>query len=204
MKNSLGAADGRAVRRQQNAASLYDAAIRLAQKKGYEAITASDICREAGVGRATFFRIYGSKAGLMREFNRRLALNVEERLAGSGESPIEKLLIVADEIALAWEQSGAVLAPLVADYLGSSLVSTLHAIQQELFDQVVTIVSQGVDAGELRADLPIRRMASMMLIQITFVMAEEGLSGKRDLRSIAKTLPDFFMHGAIATNKHNR
>lgn len=32
-----------------------------------------DICVRAQVGRATFFRCYGSKAGLLAEFNRRLA-----------------------------------------------------------------------------------------------------------------------------------
>ena len=32
-----------------------------------------DICVRAQVGRATFFRFYGTKAGLLAEFNRRLA-----------------------------------------------------------------------------------------------------------------------------------
>ncbi|MGD1110129.1 MAG: helix-turn-helix domain-containing protein, partial [Mycobacterium sp.] len=50
--------DGRSRRRQRNAAQLYDAASDLLASRTFDELTVEDICAHAGIGRATFFRIF--------------------------------------------------------------------------------------------------------------------------------------------------
>ena len=52
---------------------IYNAALDLLAEQPYDKVSVDDICARAQVGRATFFRFYGTKAGLLAEFNRRLA-----------------------------------------------------------------------------------------------------------------------------------
>lgn len=187
--------DGRAMRRRDNAKRLFDAAMRLAQKSGYQSVTATDICAEAGVGRATFFRIYKSKAGLLREFNRRLALELEERLKDSEGDTAEKLSIFADEIALAWQRVGSVLAAMVDDYKRSTGDDVSHRVHQELFDLVVIIVAEGIATDELRDSMPVERLASLIFYQINIAVAEASLAGEADLQSLAKEALKFILIG---------
>ena len=52
---------------------IYEAAMRLFAESGFAAVTIADICREADVGRGTFFLHFPSKAALLYEFNQRVA-----------------------------------------------------------------------------------------------------------------------------------
>lgn len=188
--------DGRTVRRQENAKRLFDATMRLAQRSGYQSITATDICNEAGVGRATFFRIYKTKAGLLREFNRRLAVEIEESVGSGQGTAITKLFIVADKIALAWQRGGAVLAAMVTDYIRSSDQGASHWVHQEIYDLVVIIVTQGIEAKELRRSMPAEQLASLILHQINIAISEAGLSGQTNLQPLAKDVLEYFLNGA--------
>lgn len=199
----IDATDGRAVRRRDNAKRLFDAAMRLAQQKGYQSVTADDICREAGVGRATFFRIYKSKAGLLREFNRRLASEIEALVEQSDGSAIEKLSIVADEIAKAWQRGGAVLAAMVTDYISSSAQGASHWVHQEIYNLVVSIVSEGIKKGELRDSLKAEQLASLMLHQVNIAIVDaaaisgEGKTEEANLQALAEKVLEYFFNGAI-------
>ena len=74
--NSDGAAPIKAGRRerrkQQTRDDLYEAALELFAERRYDEVSVEDICERAEVGRATFFRFYGNKAGLLIEHNRRI------------------------------------------------------------------------------------------------------------------------------------
>src|SRR5262245_28240913 len=66
-------------------ATLRQALSSLILKKGYEAITITDICAEANVGRSTFYAHFSSKDDLKR----------------SGLEPLRKLLVDTQKAALA-------------------------------------------------------------------------------------------------------
>ena len=187
--------DGRSVRRRDNAERLFDAAMQLAQQHGYQSITADEICQKAGVGRATFFRIYKTKSGLLREFNRRLAAVIEQRVEQSQGDAIAKLLTVADEIAQAWQRGGAVLAAMVSDFIGSPSPGSFHWVHQEIFDLVVGIVVQGRAAGQLRTSLQSEQLASLILHQINIAIAEAGMSGEKNLQPLARSVLEHLLNG---------
>lgn len=189
-------ADGRVARRLDNAERLFDAAMRLTQRSGYSAITADDICREAGVGRATFFRIYKSKAGLLREFNRRLGLQVEDRVRQSELGSIDKLYLVANEIAISWERSGAFFGAVVSEYVNAPVEGISHSIHQEIYDLLIDIVAEGMKGGALRASFTPNQLASLLLYQIGSSLTEAGLAGEKEFQSLAKKVVEYFLNGA--------
>ena len=85
---------------------LYDAALQLFAERRYEDVTVDEICDRAEVGRATFFRFFGSKAGLLVEFNHRLAGRIGGRLSDApDDKPTAELWMVQEEIAAAWGSS---------------------------------------------------------------------------------------------------
>ena len=97
--------DGRRQRRADSRERLYDAALGLLEYNRFGDLSITEICEEAGVGRATFFRIYGSKAGLLLEFNRRLALRAKTRLDRENPPTTRtRLSVIGEEIANAWSE----------------------------------------------------------------------------------------------------
>lgn len=137
--------------KQRNRDRLYDAALELFAGRGYDAVSVDDICQRAGVGRATFFRLHGTKAGLLGEFNRRLAERA--RLAVAREEPADAggaLRVVARTMCATWAESGAPLRDLAREYLQTvSVEAGTRDGQPDLRALVTEIVVQGQRRGEL-------------------------------------------------------
>jgi AcrR family transcriptional regulator len=166
------AVDGRALRRQRNAERLYDAADELLATRSYEELTIEEICQRAKVGRATFFRIYDTKAGLLREFNRRLAADAAERIRAAGSADIRtELGHVRDAIVDAWRHAGPGQLGMAREFARSMPTADLHAAHPELLALVVERISIAVDAGELPAAVPADLAASLALIHMTAPVA---------------------------------
>ncbi|VEG53319.1 TetR family transcriptional regulator [Mycolicibacterium aurum] len=88
----------------RNRALLLDAARRLVDERGAEAVTTDDIAAAAGVGKGTLFRRFGSRAGLMivlldeDEKTQQQAFLFGPPPLGPGAPPLERL------IAYGWER----------------------------------------------------------------------------------------------------
>src|SRR6187401_551044 len=88
----------------RNRALLLDAARRLVDEHGAEAVTTDDIAAAAGVGKGTLFRRFGSRAGLMivlldqDEKAQQQAFLFGPPPLGPGAPPLERLL------AYGWER----------------------------------------------------------------------------------------------------
>ena len=109
--------DGRSQRRVENGARLFDAAMELLATRSYDDISIEEICAAAGVGRATFFRIYQTKADLLLEFNRRLAIRVQGRLDFANQTDVQVALrIVGEEIADTWTQAAPRATAMAVDF----------------------------------------------------------------------------------------
>lgn len=77
---------------------LMEAAFALFDEHGYEQTTVDDIAARAGVGRATFFRHYGSKEAVVFPDHDRLLEQIRDRLATSSHSTA--LVAVSDAVRL--------------------------------------------------------------------------------------------------------
>jgi AcrR family transcriptional regulator len=149
----VGAGSRREAGKQRNRDRLYEAALELFAGRGYDLVSVDDICERAGVGRATFFRLYGTKAGLLTEFNRRLAVRARHSVTDSQPRDAgEALRVVARTMCATWAESGAVLRELAREYLQTvSLEAGTRKGQPDLRALVSEIVADGQRRGELVA-----------------------------------------------------
>lgn len=193
--------DGRALRRHDNACRLYDAADELLASTGFDDLNVDDICERAGVGRATFFRIFGTKAGLLREFNRRLAHDAERRLDMADAIDVRASLgIVADAIVDAWRDARPGHLGMARAFAQSVPHTDPHVAHPELFVLVHRIVTTGIDLGELPDVVPSKIVASLVLIHLTAPIAYTLAGGSTDTHRLAHTLLDQWYTGVTTSS----
>ncbi len=192
--------DGRALRRYDNTRRLYDAADELLATTGFDELSVEEICERAGVGRATFFRIYGTKAGLLREFNRRLANDAECRLEALGLADARAALgQIADAIVDAWRHAGPGHLGMARTFVQSLPHSDPHDAHPELFALVHAIVAAGIERGELPDTVPSELTASLALIHLTAPIAYTLAGRSTDTHRLAHTLLDQWYAGMTAS-----
>ncbi|MWA01579.1 TetR family transcriptional regulator [Actinomadura sp. LD22] len=151
---------------------IYDAALALLAERPYEQVSVDDICERAQVGRASFFRFYGTKAGLLTEFNRRLtdlartaidqhpsSTQSEEEDGRKDERPgaIEQLGILQRTLAAYWASAGPGPRALALAFITEGSITMLTdspgAIHEDLFRLVADIIEHGQTTGELSTRL---------------------------------------------------
>ena len=139
--------------KQTNRGRIYDAALELFAERGYSTVTVEDICARADVGRATFFRLYGTKSGLLEEFNLRLAVEARTRVERLGTpTAAAALQEVQRTICDAWASSGRGLREMAEEYIHTvSLAAGAGASQPDLHVLVSSIIRAGQASGEVVA-----------------------------------------------------
>ena len=140
---------------------IYNAALDLLAEQPYDKVSVDDICIRAQVGRATFFRCYGTKAGLLAEFNRRLAelarTAIADHDAGSPAlappSAAHRLRLVQRTLAAYWAAAGPAPRKMALAFITEGSIGMLadgdDAVHPDLLRLVTEIVRRGQAAGEL-------------------------------------------------------
>jgi AcrR family transcriptional regulator len=169
---------------------IYEAAVSLLATRPYDEVTVEEICERAEVGRATFFRFYGSKAGLLGEFSQRLAEQIARQLAGmAGASATDKLWAVQDAITTAWGSSSASTREMAREWIRNATAAELHdAAPPELLTLVAGIVRDGQRTGELAAGYEANFVAGVVLASLSSVCA--GWLGSGDDESLVRGTRD--------------
>jgi AcrR family transcriptional regulator len=196
------ALDGRTRRRERNAERLYDAADELLASRSFDELSVEDVCQRADVGRATFFRIFETKAGLLREFNRRLADDAARRIPESGHTEIRAALEhIRSAIIDAWRRAGHGHVGMARAFVRSLPNEDPHAAHPELFRLVVRRIAIAVEAGELPDAVPVDLAASLALISMTAPVAY-AISGRAvDIDRLSRVLLDQWYTGMTSTNR---
>ena len=147
-------------------AAIFDAAVELIEQQGYDNTSVEEICAVAGVGRATFFRHFETKAGLLREYNRRLARDAAARVAALGAVAADaQLQAIADAIHDAWASAGPGVRRLGGDAAALADL-TGERTHPELLRLVLDVVRGGVADGTLRTELPPPLAASFVVTHL--------------------------------------
>ena len=134
-------------KKQRTAEDLYEAALDLFASRSYDEVTVEEICERAEVSRATFFRYYGAKSGLIMAFNRRVADLVATRLQTMAESTAtEQLWAVQDECAQAWTGTGAAVRAMARDFVGWASPASPGA--EPPYPELVALVRDVIAAGQ--------------------------------------------------------
>lgn len=143
-------------------ARIFDAAMSLFEAQGYEAVSVEAICAASGVARATFFRLFGGKAGLIEEANRRTALRVRQRIAAEGARGPAALRLMGETIGAAWLEAGAPVYQMFEAFVASAPafagvvqpeIDAAYQGSRALARLAIDYVIQGQADGALRPEL---------------------------------------------------
>lgn len=78
--------------------ALTDAAVRCFRERGYDDVSVNDICREAGVARSSFYRVFSNKKDtiryLLEHTDANSIVSIEELLAAQND--FERMWIIGD------------------------------------------------------------------------------------------------------------
>ncbi|HEV7762767.1 MAG TPA: TetR/AcrR family transcriptional regulator [Acidimicrobiales bacterium] len=188
----------RARKKRRTRDRIYDAALALFAERHYDEVTVDAICVRAEVGRATFFRFYGSKAGLLDEFSRRLAEQIARRLDDLRDATAtEQLWAVQDEITTAWGLSAPSTREMAREYIRNATAADLSdAAPAELVALVADVVRDGQASGEFTRGYEPDFVAWIILAALSAITA--GWLGTGDDDSLVRGTHDtvaFLLHG---------
>lgn len=143
---------------------IYEAAMRLFARDGFESTTISDICEEADVGRGTFFLHFPSKAALLYEFNQQIAEEFKATLAEPRAAARDELGALVDHIVAALVAQAEVMTAMLSEFFASPDV--LGAVSEQgtaMPELVAEIVIRGQERGEFCRTLDPRLVAASFL-----------------------------------------
>ncbi|WP_439815248.1 TetR family transcriptional regulator [Zavarzinia sp. CC-PAN008] len=163
----------------QKQAALFDAAMVLFAQRSFEAVSVDEICAAAGIGRATFFRLFGHKAGLLEELHRRVALAVDEQVAEADARGLAALRLTGAVMAERWTENETIMHDIVAEYVrnldavhdvGEVKIDASHHGSRAMVRQVARYIRQGQEAGDIRTDLEPTFAAILFMSQVGMVL----------------------------------
>lgn len=142
----------RELKRARATSAVYDAAVELLATHSYADITVEQICERAEVGRATFFRIFGTKNGLLVELVRQLTEITRATLVASdATTAVDRLRVVQETITASWTASEAGMREMAAEALRAGIPRGGHDTHRDLITLVAEIIGEGQASGEFRA-----------------------------------------------------
>lgn len=190
--------------------ALFDSAMQLFAQSSYEAVSVDDICEHAGYGRATFYRLFGNKAGLIEEMHRRLALSIDTAVRKSMASGIVALKIAGEVMRDAWVDNRLLIYDLVAEYIRN--LDQLYATSEPKIDATryggyalaglaARFVAEGQARGEIRKGVDPIFVGILIMSQIGIALvlwAGREDQNAEDLRAKLDQAMEMAIHGIAA------
>ncbi|KAB2582145.1 hypothetical protein BS297_27430 [Rhodococcus erythropolis] len=182
---------------------LYEAAMQLFAERPYAEVTVAEICERGMAGRATFFRLYESKAGLLSEYNRRLAAQVREALSAAKPSKAEDALrVVAEVVVAGWGPEHPGVNDMAQEVVAtSSYVNVDAEVVPDLQHVIAEILVCGRESGELTF-LPNERTVAWLIVATmtatVFDWFEFGLPANRPYDQVSSVALELIVRGLIA------
>ncbi|MFF3290309.1 TetR/AcrR family transcriptional regulator [Streptomyces sp. NPDC003023] len=147
--------------------AILDATAKLVSGHGLRSVTMSQIATETGIGRATLYKYFSDVEAVLLAWHERQVTAHANRLTEVRDragTPVERLEAVLEAYALiAYERHGH----------GDDLVGMLHRgehvarAHQHLRGIIRDLLTDGVAAGELRADVAVDELADYCLHALT-------------------------------------
>lgn len=185
---------------------LLEAALTVFSRQGYAATRLEDIAAEAEVTRGAIYHHFGGKAelynALVTEISSR-ANNVIGQAIEKGGSFLDKCRRMMIQMMEYIEDNRDFRAVMELTLLKTEMSPELEAgmekkveATQMMIEQLAAFMQQGVESGEVRADLdPVEMAWSFVAVQnglaLSWLLARQGFS----LRNVAEATADIFVRG---------
>jgi AcrR family transcriptional regulator len=142
---------------------IYEAAMELFARSGFEAVTIADICRAADVGRGTFFFHFPSKAALLYEFNRRVAEEFRAALPEPRGSARDELSALVDRMSVELVAQAEIMTAMLAEFFAGPEALAAPKRDDALPVLVTEIIVRGQERGEFDGGIDARLAAASFL-----------------------------------------
>lgn len=183
---------------------IVDAAVRVFARSGYYNSRVSDIAREAGIASGTIYLYFRTKdeilVTLFREKMAQFVTHVRAEIAREPDAVAKIRRLVARHFAVLEDD------PAVAEVVQVELRqghkffrgASAHEVSA-YFDLIASVLEEGVAAGQLRGDLPVK-MATKVLFGAMDQVATSWVLGKRTYRLVdaADAVATIFLRGVTA------
>ncbi|MEO5935638.1 MAG: TetR/AcrR family transcriptional regulator [Terriglobales bacterium] len=149
-------------RKEETRRHIFQAAMKLFEKKGIFATTVEEITEAADVGKGTFFNYFPSKEAIFSAMAERqvgiLDRAVKKALVADSVRPV--LLEMCKDLASGPGRSQIMLRSLLGMVLNNKMLFAIFsAVLAKGRERVTTILERGQQLGEVRGDLPADEMA---------------------------------------------
>jgi AcrR family transcriptional regulator len=188
----------RAQQKEATRALLFDVAMRLFEKRGYDAVNVDDIVRESGVARGTFYFHYESKEDILYEAVRRGEHEIVARLAALGpERPFRAVLeTTCDAFAEIWGGRRDLLGDAGAVSMRRIVSAAKERNEEPIRLELVKHVERALAAGQLRSNLPAQMLADVFLLDVFAALMAWSANGDPPLSVVMPATIDLFLRGA--------
>jgi AcrR family transcriptional regulator len=178
---------------------LFDVAMRLFERDGYDTVNVDDIVRESAVARGTFYFHYESKEDILYEAVRRGEVDIAARMAAVAlDRPLREVLqATCDAFADIWGGSRR-------GFLGEAgavgmrrIVSARQERENDpLRVELVRHVERALAAGELSSTLPALMLADIFLLDVFAALMAWAATGEPALALVMAGTIELFLRGA--------
>ena len=154
----------RARKKERTRREIYDAAMALFERQGFDAVTVEAICEAADVARATFFLHFPTKAALLYELSDRVAREFAEAGRAEDASAADELRGLVDAMIGRLVAHAGVMAAMVREFFSNpEAIQAAHARGREFPDLIEAIVRRGQARGEFRRGVDPRLATAVVL-----------------------------------------
>ncbi|MEU7554590.1 TetR/AcrR family transcriptional regulator [Streptomyces sp. NPDC044571] len=196
-------------RRQATRQKLYEAAVTLIAEQGFSATTVDEIAERAGVAKGTVYYNFASKnelfeellrhgVGLLTASLRAAAQETEER----GGSRVEALDAMIRAGLVFIDRYPAFTQLYVAELWRTNRTwqSTLMVVRQEAVAVVETVLREGVERGELSAEIDVQLTAAAMVGMVLVAALDwQSFQSERSLDDVHSAL-SLLLRGRVGGN----
>lgn len=183
---------------------IIDAAVRVFARNGYYNSRVSDIAREAGIASGTIYLYFKTKDEiLVTLFREKMALfvaHVRAEIAVEPDAVSKIRRLVARHFAVLEDDPDVAEVVQVELRQGHKFFrgASAHEVSA-YFDLIASVLQEGIAAGQLRRDLPVK-MATKVLFGAIDQVATSWVLGKRTYRLVdaADAVATIFLRGVTA------
>src|SRR5947199_4261189 len=149
--------EGRRERRKEETKSqIFQAAMRLFERKGVFDTTVEEITESADVAKGTFFNYFPSKEAILNKLAERQVGVIKAAAERARTAPSMRPVLVdmAHELSAGPARSAMMLRSLLSVFLSNRLLSEVFQNALQLSrERIATIMERGQSLGEIRTDL---------------------------------------------------
>jgi len=154
----------RARKKARTRREIFDAAMALFERQGFDAVTVEAICEAADVARATFFLHFPTKAALLYELSDRVAEEFAAAPRDTATSAEAELRELVDRMIGRLVAHAGVMSALVREFFGNpAAIQAARAHGRAFPERIEAIVRRGQERGEFRRGVDPRLATAVVL-----------------------------------------